>query len=343
MDLSTIMVWNVRGLNKKSRRDTISDLVAAARPEIVCLQETKIQDMTTHILLSTLGFELDGHVALPATGTRGGALVARKNASCKALTSRIDNYSVLFQNCDGTQWWFTGIYGPQLDEQKILFLEELRSLSLACPGPWAVAGDFNLIYRAADKNNPNVDRAMMGRFHRLLNDVELKEIELLGRRYTWSNERTTPMLVRLDRVFCTADWEQTFPDCLLQSTAAGISDHCPLLLTMRNNLRGKPRFHFEAFWPKLDGFQETVLNAWSSQTTITNPMERLDAKLRATSWAFQAWSQKKVGNVKNQLEQARELLHRLDIAQDHRGLSAEEGWLRRQLKQHALAEGSRLD
>lgn len=39
---------------------------------------------------------------------------------------------------------------------------------------------------------------MMGRFRRFLDDVEAKEIPLLGRKYTWSNERTSPTLVRLD-------------------------------------------------------------------------------------------------------------------------------------------------
>lgn len=44
-----------------------------------------------------------------------------------------------------------------------------------------------------------------------------------------------------------------------------------------------------------------------------------------------------MGNVTAQLEQARELLHRLDIAQDNRGLIPEEAWLRKQLKHHILA------
>jgi hypothetical protein len=42
---------------------------------------------------------------------------------------------------------------------------------------------------------------MMGRFRCFLNDGELKEIYLHGHRYTWSNERITTTLVKLDRVF----------------------------------------------------------------------------------------------------------------------------------------------
>lgn len=131
-----------------------------------------MQHMSTHMLLSSLGADLDCHVLLPADGTRGGILIARKSMVYAALTSRIDTYSVsiLFRNNNGLQWWLTGVYGPQQDDHKLLFLDELRSLRQACLGPWCIVGDFNMIDRAADKNNSNLDRAMMGRFRRLIND-----------------------------------------------------------------------------------------------------------------------------------------------------------------------------
>jgi hypothetical protein len=54
---------------------------------------------------------------------------------------------------------------------------------------------------------------MMGRFRRFLNDCELKEIYLHGRRYTWSNEQAILALVRLDRVFIMVDWEELQSNC----------------------------------------------------------------------------------------------------------------------------------
>jgi len=84
-----------------------------------------------------------------------------------------------------------------------------------------------MMYSAEDKNNDNLNRAMMGRFRRFVNDVDLKEVPLIGRRYTWSNEREAPTLVKLDRVLCTSNWEDTFSDCILQSQASQISDHFP--------------------------------------------------------------------------------------------------------------------
>jgi len=162
---------------------------------------------------------------------------------------------------------------------------------------------------------------MMGRFRRLIKELELQELELLGRRFTWSNERDSPTLVRLDRVLCSSSWEQLFPESLLQSTAAGISDHCPLILGLRDNARCRGRFHFESFWPSLDGFKEVVANAWAAPVLGMCPIEQLTAKFKGLTTALQSWSQKMVGNANTKLHQARELLHQLDIAQDNRPLS----------------------
>ena len=74
-----------------------------------------------------------------------------------------------------------------------------------------------MIYQAEDKSNANLDRGMMGHFRQFLNELEPQELPLLGRKYTWSNEREAPTLVRLDRVFATEDWGHLFQDCLLQS------------------------------------------------------------------------------------------------------------------------------
>lgn len=142
---------------------------------------------------------------------------------------------------------FTGVYGPQGDDEKVSFLQELRDIRAICSGPWLVAGDFNLIYQAADKNNANLDRAMIRSFRRFLDDMEVKEIPLLGRKYTWSNERQSPTLVRLDRAFCCVDWDGLFPESILQSMTAGVSDHYPLILGLKVKTAGKHRFHFESF------------------------------------------------------------------------------------------------
>jgi hypothetical protein len=206
---------------------------------------------------------------------------------------------------------------PRGNDAKIQLLHELRQVRLGCTGPWLVAGDFNPIYKEDDKNNLNLDRAMMGRFKRWINDLCIKEIPLHGRRFTWSNKQSSPTLVKLDMAFCSVDWDDLFPNCLLQSSASQDSDHCPLILGLHDIKRGKRRFHFESFWPKLDGFQDAVAAAWASVPAGLCPLLTLSAKLKGTTRGLQSWSDKKVGHVASQLQLAQELLHQLEIAQDN--------------------------
>jgi len=222
--------------------------------------------MSRRIILSSLGPDFCDFIAAPSVGASGGILIAWRRHIGVSLARRVDNHSVTvqFSTANGQSWWLTSVYGPQGNDDKIQFLQELREIRAACPGPWLVAGDFNLIYRDEDKNNSNYNRAMMGRFRRFINDLALKEIPLHGRKYTWSNQQDSPTLVKLDRVLCSVDWEENFPKCILQSMASDDSDHCPILLGLQDNKPGQPRFHFQSFWTKLDGFQEVVATAWAS-------------------------------------------------------------------------------
>lgn len=249
MDPSQILIWNVRGLNSTARRDAVRMLVDSTRTDIVCLQETKMADISRGLILSMLGSDFDNNFCfLPSIGASGGILVAWKNRIGLVGATRIDSHCVSVQFClvNGAAWWLTCVYGPQENQEKILFLQELRDIRAQCIGPWMVAGDFNLIYREADKNNSNLNRAMMGRFKRWINDMALYELPLHGRKFTWSSSSSScsPTLVKLDRVFCSIDWDDKFPNSLLQSRASEDSDHCPLILGLNDKSPGKAKVSF---------------------------------------------------------------------------------------------------
>jgi hypothetical protein len=229
---------------------------------------------------------------------------------------------------------------PKVMLKRPSFCKNSQLLELTARGAWLVVGDFNMILNNEDKNNSNLDRAMMGRFRRWKDDLALIEIPLVGRKYTWSNGQNNPTLVHLDRMFCSTDWEDLFPGCLLQSAASQDSDHCPLLLGLQDVNRAKGRFFFQAFWVKLEGFHDTVAQAWSSVAPGPCPFVTLSRKLQATARALQSWSVKTVGCLKLQLEMARELLHMFEMAQELRVLSPAEDWFRRALMKRILALSS---
>lgn len=261
-----VLVWNIRGLNNRAPSNAVRVVVENASASVVCLIETKLEGVDQSRISAMLGTRFDGFVALPATGTAGGIIMAWDSSVVSVPAFRIDTFSVTAELsfADGSQWSLTTVYGPTDDTLKPLFLDELRAVRAVCTGMWFVAGDFNLIVDAADKNNALINRRMMGRFRRFLNDLELKEASLMGRRYTWRNERRAPTLVKIDRWFSTADWDDGHHDHLLQALSSSFSDHCPIMMSTNVSFHRKSRFHFQSFWPSMPGFHDVVLAAWNA-------------------------------------------------------------------------------
>lgn len=109
-------------------------------------------------------------------------------------------------------------------------MQEIRDVRDLHVGPWALIGDFNLLVNPEDKNKATTNRQMMARFRALLNRLELKELYLNGRPYTWSNERRNPTMEKIEHIFVSNSWEDIYPSNLLTALGSVASDHCPLLV-----------------------------------------------------------------------------------------------------------------
>jgi hypothetical protein len=233
---------------------------------------------------------------------------------------------------DNNRWWITTVYGPQTHEDKIAFLHELAERRGLCPGPWCLLGYFNMILYAEEKNNDHLDRRIMSSFRHFVQEHEIKDLYLHGRRFTWSNEREAPTLTRIDRALVSVDWDLMHPDAMLQALSSSVSDHAPIHLSLSAAFRPKRRFKFEAFWLNLEGFDEALREAWVCDPGIVDPFRRLDALFRNAAEYFQAWGERKVGNIKLKIAMANTLILRFDVAQESRTLSHAEAWIRRVLK-----------
>jgi hypothetical protein len=65
-----ILCWNVRGLNEVVRQDAVSLLVKDTTSSIVCLEETKLQNVDAAVVRRMVGAKFTGNfIVLPAAQT----------------------------------------------------------------------------------------------------------------------------------------------------------------------------------------------------------------------------------------------------------------------------------
>ena len=110
----------------------------------------------------------------------------------------------------------------------------------------------------------------------VINNLDLKKIELTGRQFTWANSLPEPTFIRLDRVLVSTDWELKFPHAMVRALTREIaSDHTPLLLSFGDHSLStvQPMFRFELGWLTRDDFYEEVAKVWMEQRKCKTSME----------------------------------------------------------------------
>ncbi|KAM0830982.1 hypothetical protein ACQ4PT_065875 [Festuca glaucescens] len=310
MDLS-IYNWNLRGLNNLARRKAILDVFALANCNIACFEETKLAVVSRSVVVETLGPKFaDNFIFKPADGTRGGILIAVSTdfaiESFPGVPGRLSLSGRITDRSDGSFWDISCVYGPQDDSEKIEFLQELRLLRPLMHDKWLLLGDFNLISQASDKSNANLNLRMMGRFRSVIEDLELREFQLVGRKFTWSSDCNNNVMTRIDRVYMTKEWEFSYPQYQLTPASSSISDHCPLLLK-KMDVRHFKGFRFESYWVGQAGFKQVVSQAWNKQVHSNDAFHRLHTKLSRVSKALKKWHKKKRAECRLQAEIANDV------------------------------------
>lgn len=231
-----VLCWNVRGLNQQARKDVVHQIVANTMCAIACFQETKLAQIDDFTASYLGGYRLTKTAFAPAigaSGTRGGLLILwdERVVQVSQITVGMFHLSASISLHDGETFRLSNVYGPSSQGQKRAFLQEMLTLKPSSGTPWIIMRDFNLIYRAADKNNSRLNTRMMSLFREAISDCELQEIPLQNRHFTWSNEQQNPTLVRLDRMFCNTEGDALFASHALHALSTSHSDHCPLLLS----------------------------------------------------------------------------------------------------------------
>jgi exonuclease III len=117
---------------------SVRNLVASMNLDVVCIQESKMSECSRRVILSFVSIEFDSNfICLPAVGASGGIILAWRSRIGAVLSSRIDSHSasVQFSSTTGEPWWLTCVYGPQGNDVKIAFMQEIRDIRSQCAGP----------------------------------------------------------------------------------------------------------------------------------------------------------------------------------------------------------------
>jgi hypothetical protein len=108
-----LLSWNVRGLNEGGKRLRVRSILRQWKADIICLQETKMECISSSLVRSLWGCQHVDWCYLASRGASYGILlmwdgrVVEKIEACVVACS--------FRNVeDNFTWAFAGVYGPNI-------------------------------------------------------------------------------------------------------------------------------------------------------------------------------------------------------------------------------------
>jgi hypothetical protein len=173
------------------------------------------------------------------------------------------------------------VYGLAQADLKSHFLSELVRVCSKETLPLIIGGDLNIIRRPDEKNNDNYNDRWSFLFNDVIDTLNLRELEMAGRKFTWANNLQNQTFEKLDRILVCTDFESKYPVSSVQALSREISDHTPLFYSTNSPSPAyQPQFKFELGWLLRDEFCDMVRDVWHSVLVEGSPLERWQAKIR---------------------------------------------------------------
>jgi endonuclease/exonuclease/phosphatase family metal-dependent hydrolase len=319
-----IISWNVRGLNVRDKRLQVRHMLKLWNADIVCLQETKLDFIDRGVVRSLWGLHHVDWLYLGSEGASGGILLMWDRRVVEKIDSAVGHYSISckFQNVlDHKEWAFSGVYGPNTNQERVIMWEELAGVASWWGVPWVTGGDFNAVRFPSERlGSMHFTPAMHG-FSDFISSCGLRDIPLEGGLFTWSNNRVNVAMSRIDRFLYSDEWDDLFPSILQKRLPRILSDHFPIVLECGDFSRSRRPFRFENMWLKADGFKERVKEWWNSYTFYGTPGYIMACKLKALKVDLKKWNEEVFGNVGVKINKLMSELVELDALADLRPLT----------------------
>ena len=202
--------------------------------EVVCLQETMIEQDDSRLWRALGRGEGGSNVTLEAAGRSEGIAVAWRDEDHEKLEEWRGRHMVaarLSQRLDGLIWVATSAYGPHSLVRQTELWEDLLELATVFQGtPLIIGGDFNVTLEAAYRpyglggQDPGSTQ-----FRDVLAQMGLQEMGAADRRFTWRGSTESMARSRLDRFLCSVKMLDLFPATEVTALSRPLSDHTPIL------------------------------------------------------------------------------------------------------------------
>lgn len=324
-----ILSYNTRGLGGKIKRRAIRELIIRENIDLACFQETKLQNITVNLCKQLWGDNNFDWAFSPSVNLGRGLLCAWRIGSFMATEKFLnDKFIGLkgFWGEEGAPCTITNVYAPCDLGEKIRLWEDLVQCRIRsnCQN-WCLLGEFNAVCGPEERRGAvaayTQNRRESENFNKFIEAVELMDIPLLGKKFTWYRPNGLDMS-RLDRFLVSNDWLLSWPDSVQEVLQREIFYHCPILLRLSRQEWGPRPFRVLNCWFHDPRFKAFVEASWSTIHVSGWGAFVLKEKLKALKLMLKTWNKEEFDDINSKRRAVVEEINASDRKAEAKTLNA---------------------
>ncbi|XP_024630380.2 exodeoxyribonuclease-like [Medicago truncatula] len=232
-----LVSWNVRGLGGLEKRKDVRSLVQEKRPWILCLQETKLGRCDDGLRLAVWDGQSVAFSFRPSLGASGGLMTLWDSSEVEVWSSSSFDHVLSIHGrfiSSNEEFHLFNVYAPCNSNDRQVLWDSLSSRLQVLRGKKVcVCGDFNAVRNREERRSVSASGGMLDfeAFNQFIVENALFDLPLCGRNFTWFKGDGKSMS-RIDQFLLSEDWCLTWPNCVQVAHLRGLSDHCPLILSV---------------------------------------------------------------------------------------------------------------
>nr|XP_043629901.1 uncharacterized protein LOC122601202 [Erigeron canadensis] len=194
-------------------------------------------------------------------------------------------------------------------------------------------GDFNTVRSADERKGSRFKQHVARDFNFFIEEADLHEFNMKGNKFTYLKEDENGVkLSKIDRCLVNRGVIDMWPDATFQALPRRLSDHNPIMLTIKELNFGPKPFRFFNSWLDRPECETTVNEALDSYAFNGPPDTKLMRKFKWIRQALKKWRDELTSREGEEYEMCKKELEELDLQMEIADLNDEDSWVRTECK-----------
>jgi len=188
-----------------------------------------------------------------------------------------------------------------------------------------LCGDFNSVRSADERRSVRGTQTLdeFAPFNEFIDECVLIDLPLCGRKFTWFKGDGRSMS-RLDRFLLSEEWCLLWPNCMQVAHLRGLSDHCPIVLSVDEENWGSRPLRLLKCWQDMSSYNNFVRERWSSLQVTGWGGYVFKEKLKLIKLALKDWHASNTQNLPAKIDSLKNRQATLDSKGEEADLSEDE-------------------